>query len=180
MGAIIGRGGENLKKLSQEFQVTVDTRKQNDGPTLMVVIGRAWGVEQAVERIGKIQQDAVLSLKVSKETFVFVERSPALRQQCQLVRGVSMTLVKLPDGTMEIRLRGAEEGIKATQVFLEVLASNLQAVETTMDRSALPALIGRQGSNIRQLESDTGSMFIIEQANGSRGSRGGRGARATA
>ena len=56
MGAIIGRGGENLKKLSQEFQVTVDTRKQNDGPTLMVVIGRAWGVEQAVERIGKIQQ----------------------------------------------------------------------------------------------------------------------------
>ena len=43
-------------------------------------------LEQAVERIGKIQQDAVLSMKVTKETFVFVERSPALRQQCQRPR----------------------------------------------------------------------------------------------
>jgi predicted PilT family ATPase len=188
ISAIIGRGGETLRALSQEYQVTMDTRKLKDGGTLMVVIGLDWGVAQAVDRIRAIQTESVVSLSVSKEVFMFVDKSPSLRQQCQVVRGVSMTLIRLADGKTEIRLRGSDAGVLATKQFLGVLATNLESVEVSIDRSALPALIGAKGVTIKQLAASTGALFSIEQSNdkstdgrgkgssrGGRNSKGGRG-----
>ncbi|CAD6197714.1 unnamed protein product [Caenorhabditis auriculariae] len=167
--SLIGRGGESVRKLMQDYDVNVAIPKDNQS-TEIVVTGQADNVESALEalreKLAEYELQAEdrklkafqLTIDIPNEyhTKVIGARGAtvnALREKY----GVQISLPRGEEKSDQIIIQGYEEKARECAAEIEGMISELRSLFTqdiSLDARFHPRLIGARGKNLKKVMED--------------------------
>ncbi|VDM53739.1 unnamed protein product [Angiostrongylus costaricensis] len=170
-GTLIGRGGETVRKIMQDFDVYVLIPKNNESEEITVT-GQAQNVEKALEKIREMISTFEAQAKDRKlRSFQLVIDVPAEYHQRVIgPRGVTVNALKnkhdvqisLPradERSDQITIQGYEAAARACAAEIDEIVEEQRSMftqEITVNKGFLPRLIGQRGRNLRKLMDDYG------------------------
>lgn len=166
--SIIGRGGETVRKLMQDYDVNISIPKDNSSEDITVT-GQSENVEQALEALrGKLTEyEADAEDRKLKQWSMIINVPTDYHQKIIGQRGATITALKekykvninVPreDGNEAISITGYEEKAKECAAAIEEMISELRSMftqEITLDARYHPRLIGQRGRNLKKVMDD--------------------------
>ncbi|KAJ1348733.1 hypothetical protein KIN20_004105 [Parelaphostrongylus tenuis] len=168
-GGLIGRGGETVRKIMQDFDVHVLIPKNNESEEITVT-GQAENVEKALEKIHEMISTFEAQAEDRKlRSFQLVIDVPAEYHQRVIgPRGATVNALKnkhdvqisLPRGdekSDQITIQGYEAAARACAAEIDEIVDEIRSMftqEVTVNPAYLPRLIGTRGKNVRKLMDD--------------------------
>lgn len=166
--SIIGRAGESVRKMMQDYDVNISVPKDNASEDITVT-GPAENVEQAVEALREKLADyeALAEDRKLKQWSMTINVPTGYHQKIIGQRGATITALKekygvninVPrdDGNEAISITGYEEKAKECAAAIEEMISELRSMftqEITLDARYHPRLIGQRGKNLKKVMDD--------------------------
>uniref|UniRef100_A0A1I7U4S3 Vigilin n=1 Tax=Caenorhabditis tropicalis TaxID=1561998 RepID=A0A1I7U4S3_9PELO len=166
--SIIGRGGETVKKLMQDYDVTISIPKDNSSEDITVT-GQTENVDQALEALREklVEYEAQAEDRKLKKWSMTINVPTDYHQKIIGQRGATITALKekygviidVPreEGNETITIIGYEEKAKECAAAIEEMISELRSMftqEITLDARYHPRLIGTRGKNLKKVMED--------------------------
>ena len=147
---IMGRKGANIAKMEVTYQVVLDV---NRARRTIQILGHADAVASAKEAVESISDG--IDEEVEVDTVLKKLLLSRDKERCKAIENTYMVRIRLsnnPNSATPVNIRGKADKVAAVKKeFTKLLASG-KTVE--MKKSFVGAIIGKGGSQIRQLESD--------------------------
>lgn len=169
--ALIGRGGETVRKIMQDFDVYVWIPKNSESEEITVT-GQAENVEEALSKIHEMVSTFEAQAEDRKlRSFQLVVDVPAEYHQRVIgPRGATVNALKnkhdvqisLPrpeDKSDQITIQGYEAAARACAAEIDEIVEEIRSMftqEVTVNAGFLPRLIGQRGKNLKKLMDDFG------------------------
>ncbi|KAJ2867665.1 hypothetical protein GGI22_001004 [Coemansia erecta] len=184
MARIIGRGGENIKRIRGAHDVTIDVVDgTGSSPGVVRVRGTREGVgatvaelQAFVERMADQTSDTVAVpaaihksligtggryVKKLEEKYAVYIQFPSSRREAGDVSSPSL-------GADEILIRGGRKGVDSAKAELLELAAyeaeNNHTVRFSVPADCLPHIVGRAGANINEIKDDSNTRINFGDA----------------
>eukprot|EP00081_Caenorhabditis_elegans_P004496 NP_001129807.1 ViGiLN homolog [Caenorhabditis elegans] len=166
--SIIGRGGETVRKLMQDYDVNISIPKDNSSEDITVT-GQTENVDQALEALrGKLgEYEAQAEDRKLKQWSMSINVPTDYHQKIIGQRGATITALKekygviinVPreDGNETITIQGYEEKANECAAAIEEMISELRSMftqEISLDARYHPRLIGQRGKNLKKVMED--------------------------
>ncbi|KAF1764887.1 hypothetical protein GCK72_004838 [Caenorhabditis remanei] len=166
--SIIGRGGETVRKLMQDYDVNISIPKDNSSEDITVT-GQVENVDQALEALrGKLSEyEAQAENRKLKQWSMTINVPTDYHQKIIGQRGATITALKekygvninVPrdEGNEVITITGYEDKAKECAAAIEEMISDLRSMftqEISLDSRYHPRLIGQRGKNLKKVMED--------------------------
>jgi len=124
---IIGKGGANIKKLKDEFDVQIDIPDSGSDSQLIKITGVKANVEKARQRIRKLESDqnniAEVTIKISQKVHPqLIGKKGAQINDIREQFGVIIQFPEKDDKSDNVIIRGPEDSVAAAKAKLSELA----------------------------------------------------------
>ncbi|KAK7600960.1 hypothetical protein V9T40_008401 [Parthenolecanium corni] len=168
---IIGKGGNNIRKIRDETGTKIDLPAEVENNEMITITGKKEKVEEAKERILKIQNEMAnivneeVSIPVKLHNSLFIGHRKLLQSIKDDCGGVLIKFPPLDKPSDKVLIRGPPEDVaKAKQQLLELAAEKQQSCHT-LEVRARPDLhkflIGKNGSRISKIREGTNTRIIF-------------------
>uniref|UniRef100_A0A8R1DZS3 K Homology domain-containing protein n=1 Tax=Caenorhabditis japonica TaxID=281687 RepID=A0A8R1DZS3_CAEJA len=166
--SIIGRGGETVRKLMQDYDVNISIPKDNSSEDITVT-GQVANVDQALEALREklVEYEALAEDRKLKQWSMTINVPTDYHQKIIGQRGQTITALKekfgviinVPreEGNEAITIQGYEEKANACAAEIENMISELRSMftqEISLDARYHPRLIGQRGRNLKKVMED--------------------------
>ncbi|CAI2327293.1 unnamed protein product [Caenorhabditis sp. 36 PRJEB53466] len=166
--SIIGRGGETVRKLMQDYDVNISIPKDNSSEDITVT-GQVENVDQALEALREKLTDyeAQAEDRKLKQWSMTLNVPTDYHQKIIGHRGATImalkdkfgVIINVPreEGNETITISGYEEKAKACAAEIEEMISELRSMftqEISLDSRYHPRLIGHGGKNLKKVMDD--------------------------
>ncbi|RCN39176.1 KH domain protein [Ancylostoma caninum] len=168
---LIGRGGETVRKMMQDFDVNISIPKNNESEEITVT-GQSQNVEEALERIReKIAEFEAQAEDRKLRSFQLVIEVPA-EYHTRVIgpRGATVNALRakhdvqisLPRGeekSDQITIQGYEAAARACAAEIDEMIEEIRSMftqEVSIDAGFHPRMIGVRGKNLKKLMEDFG------------------------
>lgn len=172
---VIGKGGVNIKKIRDETQTKIELPAEGDQNEVIVISGKRENVQDARERILKIQSELadVVSeeMQISPKYYTYIigaggKLISSIMEECG---GVSIKIPSIESKSDMVLIRGPKEDVeKAKQQLLELTnereLSSFSA-EVRAKQQHHKYLIGKNGVSIKKIRDATGARIIFPNSN---------------
>ncbi|CAJ0606165.1 unnamed protein product [Cylicocyclus nassatus] len=169
--SLIGRGGETVRKLMQDYDVNISIPKNNESEEITVT-GQREHVEDALEKIReKIAEFEALAEDRKLRSFQLVIDVPA-EYHTRIIgpRGATVNALRakhdvqisLPRGeekSDQITIQGYEASARACAAEIDEMIEEIRSMftqEVSIDAGFHPRMIGQRGKNLKKLMEDYG------------------------
>ncbi|KAK6060058.1 KH domain protein [Cooperia oncophora] len=168
---LIGRGGETVRKLMQDYDVNISIPKNNESDEITVT-GPSENVEEALEKIReKIAEFEALAEDRRLRSFQLVIDVPAEYHQrvigpkgatVNALRAKHDVQISLPRGdekSDQITIQGYEAAARACAAEIDEMIEEIRSMftqEVSIDAGFHPRMIGVRGKNLKKLMEDYG------------------------
>ncbi|CAG5097692.1 Oidioi.mRNA.OKI2018_I69.XSR.g15189.t1.cds [Oikopleura dioica] len=153
---IIGKNGSNITRIREATNCQIELPKEDTDSEIITIIGRKADCEKAQREIRKIEKE----LGEIEEITVKIET-----KLHQALIGAGGKGVK----NFKVTIRGKPEAVKAAKKALEEEAGQVRLQSFTAKVNADPSLhrflIGKNGSNIKDIRDTTGCRIAVPGAN---------------
>ncbi|GLV35995.1 Dodeca-satellite-binding protein 1 [Carabus blaptoides fortunei] len=168
---IIGKGGANIRKIRDETQTKIDLPAEGDKNDVITITGRKENVEEAKERIQKIQNE--LANIVTDEIIIPPKfYNSLIGAGGKLIHsimddcgGVAIKFPTAESKSDKVTIRGPKEDVERAKQQLLELTTERQLSSFTAEVRAKPAqhkfLIGKNGANIKKIRDSTGARIVF-------------------
>ncbi|XP_052899322.1 vigilin [Anopheles moucheti] len=172
---IVGKGGANIKKIRDETQTKIDLPSESDTNEVIVITGKRENVNEARDRIQKIQNE--MSNIVSEEVTIPAKYHLSLigtggmlinsiMDECG---GVSIKFPNSDAKSDKVVIRGPKEDVERAKQQLLELASEKElssySVQIRAKAQHHKYLIGKNGASIKKIRDKTGARVIFPGVN---------------
>eukprot|EP00123_Amoebidium_parasiticum_P017972 comp24051_c0_seq1/m.43173 comp24051_c0_seq1/g.43173 ORF comp24051_c0_seq1/g.43173 comp24051_c0_seq1/m.43173 type:complete len:1290 (-) comp24051_c0_seq1:407-4276(-) len=175
VGAVIGKGGSNIRGLQEKHGVEIKMprggdEEEDDG--LVRISGRK-------EHVEACKQDILKLIPITLRMYVPAEFHGGLIgaggkgiRELQDNYNVNLKFPSAKSKSSEVVLTGTEEKVEEAQKYIEERIKELEAekkerearnfrLEVAVDRSAIPRIIGRSGATINKIRDETGCRIDL-------------------
>ncbi|XP_017771601.1 PREDICTED: vigilin [Nicrophorus vespilloides] len=168
---IIGKGGANIRKIREETQTKIDLPAEGDTNDVITITGKKENVEEAREKIRKIQDE--LETIVTEEIVIdpkfynslIGSRGKLIHSIMEDCGGVAIKFPSAESRSDKVTIRGPKEDVDRAKQQLLDLASERQLSSYTAEVRAKAQhhkfLIGKSGANIKKLRDATGARIVF-------------------
>lgn len=168
---IIGKAGANIKKIRDETQTKIDLPAEGDKNDLIVITGKKEKVQEARDRIQKIQEE--LANIVTEEIQIPPKHYNSLigaggklissiMEECG---GVSIKFPPTESKSDKVVIRGPKEDVERAKQQLIELSNEKQLSSFSAEVRAKPQhhkfLIGKNGASIKKIRDQTGARIVF-------------------
>lgn len=168
---VIGKGGVNIKKIRDDTQTKIELPAEGDKNEVIVISGRKENVNEARERILKIQSE--LADVVTEELIIPPKYYnsiigsggkliSAIIEECG---NVSIKFPTTESNSDVVVIRGPIEDVEKAKAQLIELSNERQQSSFTAEVRAKPQhhkfLIGKNGASIKEIRDQTGARIIF-------------------
>ncbi|KAG8302743.1 hypothetical protein J6590_025018 [Homalodisca vitripennis] len=171
---VIGKGGANIRKIREETNTQIDLPAEGDKSDNIIITGKKENVEEARERILKIQNEQanIVSEEVSIPpkfyNSIIGAGGKLVKHIMDECGGVQIKFPSSDSKSDKVQIRGPQEDVdRAKQQLLE-LANEREQNSFTAEVRAKPQhhkyLIGKSGATIKKLRETTGCRIIFPSA----------------
>ncbi|XP_052081432.1 vigilin-like [Mytilus californianus] len=168
---IIGKGGSNIRKIRDETDTKIDLPSENAESDVIVITGKKPNVEKARKLIEDIQKD-LANIKEEKIEIPHNLHNSIIGAKGRLIRSIAQecggVIIRFPQQgstANTVTIRGPKNDVENAKKQLQELTNEKQQSGFTAEVRAKPEyhrfLIGRNGSNIRQVRERTGARVIF-------------------
>lgn len=168
---IIGKNGSNITRIREATNCQIELPKEDTDSEIITIIGRKADCEKAQREIRKIEKE----LGEIEETTVKIESKlhqaliGAGGKGVKKLQGDDCVIHFPSDGSDQVTIRGKPEAVKAAKKALEEEAGQVRLQSFTAKVDADPSLhrflIGKNGSNIKDIRDTTGCRIAVPGAN---------------
>ncbi|XP_054285585.1 LOW QUALITY PROTEIN: vigilin [Macrosteles quadrilineatus] len=171
---VIGKGGANIRKIREETHTQIDLPAEGDKSDNIIITGKKENVEEARERILKIQNEQAnivteeVSIPPKYYNSIIGAGGKLVKHIMDECGGVQIKFPNTDSKSDKVIVRGPQDDVdRAKQQLLE-LASEREQSSFTAEVRAKPQhhkyLIGKSGATIRKLRETTGCRIIFPSA----------------
>lgn len=168
---VIGKGGVNIRKIRDETQTKIDLPAEGDNSDVITITGKKENVEEARDRIQKIQNE--LANIVTEEIVIPPKFYNSLigtggklihsiMEECG---GVAIKFPTAESNSDKVTIRGPKEDVEKAKAQLLELTNERQLSSYTAEVRAKPQhhkfLIGKNGANIKKIRDATGARIVF-------------------
>ncbi|XP_018320346.1 vigilin [Agrilus planipennis] len=168
---IIGKGGMNIRKIREETQTKIDLPAEVDKNDVITITGKKENVEEAKEKIRKIQEEldniVTVDITIPPKFYnsIIGAGGKLIRSIMDECGGVSIKFPNTESKSDKVMIKGPKEDVeKAKQQLLE-LTNERQLSSYTVEVRAKPQhhkfLIGKNGANIKKIRESTGARIVF-------------------
>lgn len=168
---IIGKGGANIRKIRDETETRIDLPSENSVSDVITITGKKENVEKAKAKIEAIQKELANIKEISIEIPHKFHNS-IIGAKGRLIRSImddcGGVLIRFPpEGSTsdKVVVRGPSEDVEKAKKQLTELANERKESGFSVEIHAKPEyhkfLIGRGGSNIRDVRDRTGARIVF-------------------
>uniref|UniRef100_A0A182M2B3 K Homology domain-containing protein n=1 Tax=Anopheles culicifacies TaxID=139723 RepID=A0A182M2B3_9DIPT len=172
---IVGKGGANIKKIRDETQTKIELPSENDTKEVIVITGKRENVNDARDRIQKIQNE--MSNIVTEEVSIPAKHHlsmigtgfmliNSIMEECG---GVSIKFPNSDAKSDKVVIRGPKEDVERAKQQLLELASEKElssySVQIRAKSQHHKYLIGKNGASIKKIRDKTGARVIFPGVN---------------
>ncbi|GJQ75567.1 hypothetical protein Trydic_g17648 [Trypoxylus dichotomus] len=168
---IIGKGGGNIKKIREETQTKIDLPAEIDKNDVITITGKKENVEEAREKIRKIQDE--LETIVTEEITIdprfynslIGTKGKLIHSIMEDCGGVTIKFPIAESRSDKVTIRGPKEDVERAKQQLLDLANERQLSSYVAEVRAKPQhhkfLIGKNGANIKKIRDSTGARVVF-------------------
>ncbi|KRT83784.1 K Homology domain containing protein, partial [Oryctes borbonicus] len=168
---IIGKGGLNIKKIREETQTKIDLPAEVDKNDVITITGKKENVEEAREKIRKIQDE--LETIVTEEITIDPKfynsligtKGKLIHSIMEDCGGVTIKFPVAESKSDKVTIRGPKEDVERAKQQLLDLANERQLASYIAEVRAKPQhhkfLIGKNGANIKKIRDSTGARVVF-------------------
>ncbi|KAJ1769655.1 hypothetical protein IW140_005038 [Coemansia sp. RSA 1813] len=183
MARVIGRGGDNIKRMRDAHDVTIDiTDGTGSGPGAVHVRGTREGVSAAVaelqefvERMADQTSDTVTVPAAIHKSLIGTGGRYVKKLEDKYAVRIQFPSARRDAGddspalsADEIRIRGGRKGVEGAKAELLELAAyeaeHNHTVRFTVPAECLPHVVGRAGANINEIKDDSNTRINFGDA----------------
>eukprot|EP00123_Amoebidium_parasiticum_P012021 comp21066_c0_seq1/m.28357 comp21066_c0_seq1/g.28357 ORF comp21066_c0_seq1/g.28357 comp21066_c0_seq1/m.28357 type:complete len:1230 (-) comp21066_c0_seq1:211-3900(-) len=168
---IIGKGGQNVKRIKEETGVEINFPKEDEPGTAIIIEGPPAGVAKAkaeMEALVAKQKDArVVEVKIPQKFHgqVIGQKGDALQKLLEKYPGVN---IKFPGNTEKsdvVRVSGPSKEVEGCVADLNKISNDLVENNYTLNvivfRQYHRQVIGKGGANINKIRDATGTKITV-------------------
>lgn len=168
---IIGKGGANIKKIRDDTQTKIELPAEGDKNEVIVISGRKENVNDARDRIIKIQSE--LADVVAEELIIPPKYYNSIigaggKLISSIIEECGNVSIKFPtseSNSDKVVIRGPKEDVEKAKAQLIELTNERQLSSFTAEVRAKPQhhkfLIGKNGVSIKEIRDQTGARIIF-------------------
>ncbi|KAG5895971.1 hypothetical protein JTB14_027971 [Gonioctena quinquepunctata] len=168
---IIGKGGANIRKIREETNTKIDLPAEGDKNDVIKITGKKENVEEAREKIRKIQDE--LENIVSEEITIppkfynslIGAKGKLIHSIMEDCGGVAIKFPTADSKSDKVTIRGPKEDVDRAKQQLLDLANERQlasySVEVRAKSQHHKFLIGKNGANIKKIRDSTGARIVF-------------------
>lgn len=168
---IIGKGGVNIRKIREETNTKVDLPAEGDKSDCITITGKREHVEEAREKIKKIQDELenITSDEITIDPKFYNSligaKGKLIHSIMEDCGGVAIKFPSTDSKSDKVNIRGPKEDVERAKQQLLDLASERQLASYTVEVHAKPQhhkfLIGKSGANIKKIRDSTGARIVF-------------------
>ncbi|KAK9747025.1 KH domain [Popillia japonica] len=168
---IIGKGGVKIRKIREETQTKIDLPAEVDKNDVITITGKKENVEEAREKIRKIQDE--LETLVTEEITIDPKfynsligaKGKLIHSIMEDCGGVTIKFPSAESRSDKVTIRGPKEDVDRARHQLLDLANERQLSSYAAEVRAKPQhhkfLIGKNGANIKKIRDSTGARVVF-------------------
>ncbi|XP_056647638.1 vigilin [Diorhabda sublineata] len=168
---IIGRGGVNIRKIREETNTKIDLPAEGDKNDMITITGKKENVDEAVEKIRKIQDE--LENIITEEITIppkfynslIGAKGKLIHSVMEDCGGVTIKFPSADSKSDKVTIRGPKDDVDRAKQQLLDLANEKQLASYSAEVRAKPQhhkfLIGKNGANIKKIRDSTGARIIF-------------------
>lgn len=177
-GLVVGKGGSNVARLVEQYQVSIDVEKTGDNQerqetSTTTIIGPINNVA-----LVKTTIDTLMSENKEMEVLVPIHeyaKTVLLLQSGAGIQALQKKVNQDVDGFLPVNFTGPAVSIKGRAKYMEnaerIVREEVQRVESQirrvkMDPVAIPVIIGKKGEGIKELRDDTQVAIEVNRDTG--------------
>ncbi|KAJ3649324.1 hypothetical protein Zmor_021075 [Zophobas morio] len=168
---IIGKGGANIRKIREETHTKIDLPAEGDKNDVITITGRKEDVEEAREKIRKIQ-DELENIVTEEITIPPKFYNSLIGAKGKLIHsimedcgGVAIKFPSADSKSDKVTIRGPKDDVDRAKQQLLDLANERQLASYTAEVRAKAQhhkfLIGKNGANIKKIRDSTGARIVF-------------------
>lgn len=168
---IIGKGGANIKKIRDDTQTKIELPAEGDKNEVIVISGRKENVNDARERILKIQSELAdvvteeLTIPPKYYNSIIGAGGKLISAIIEECGNVSIKFPNSESNSDKVVIRGPKEDVEKAKLQLIELSNERQQSSFTAEVRAKPQhhkfLIGKNGASIKEIRDQTGARIIF-------------------
>lgn len=168
---IIGKGGANIRKIRDETDTRIDLPSESNTSDVIAITGKKENVENAKRMIEDIQKELANIKEVSIDiphkfhNSIIGAKGRLIRSIMEECGGVIIRFPPEGSTSDKVIIRGPTDDVEKARKQLVELANERKESGHTVEIQAKPAyhkfLIGRGGTNIREVRDRTGARIIF-------------------
>lgn len=168
---IIGKGGANIKKIRDDTQTKIELPAEGDKNEVIVISGRKENVNDARERILKIQSELAdvvteeLTIPPKHYNSIIGAGGKLISSIIEECGNVSIKFPTSESNSDKVVIRGPKEDVEKAKQQLIELSNERQQSSFTAEVRAKPQhhkfLIGKNGASIKEIRDQTGARIIF-------------------
>lgn len=168
---IIGKGGANIRKIREETNTKIDLPAEGDKNDVITITGKKENVEDAREKIRKIQ-DELENIVTEEITIPPKFYNSLIGAKGKLIHsimedcgGVAIKFPSADSKSDKVTIRGPKDDVDRAKQQLLDLANERQLASYTAEVRAKAQhhkfLIGKNGANIKKIRDSTGARIVF-------------------
>lgn len=168
---IIGKGGANIKKIRDDTQTKIELPAEGDKNEVIVISGRKENVQDARERIMKIQLELAdvvteeLTIPPKYYNSIIGAGGKLISAIIEECGNVSIKFPTTESNSDKVVIRGPKEDVEKAKLQLIELSTERQLSSYTAEVRAKQQhhkfLIGKNGVSIKEIRDQTGARIIF-------------------
>lgn len=168
---IIGKGGANIKKIRDDTQTKIELPAEGDKNEVIFISGRKENVNDARERILKIQSELAdvvteeLTIPPKYYNSIIGAGGKLISAIVEECGNVSIKFPGTESNSDKVVIRGPKEDVEKAKAQLIELSNERQLSSFTAEVRAKPQhhkfLIGKNGASIKEIRDQTGARIIF-------------------
>ena len=165
--AIIGKGGQKINSISTAANCRIDVSKQE---LMITVTGEDEGSvtkarEALIAAVDKARRECVFVQLPRDSVSAFVGKAGAHIQQFAAEHGVEVERVRKEES--KLKITGQENSVSAAKAavleWIKVWEENNAEISIPVEKSMIPAVLGKDGSVINVIQRDSGCRIDIDR-----------------
>jgi polyribonucleotide nucleotidyltransferase len=168
---IIGKGGANIRKIREETHTKIDLPAEGDKNDVITITGKKEDVEEAREKIRKIQDE--LENIVTEEIIIppkfynslIGAKGKLIHSIMEDCGGVAIKFPSADSKSDKVTIRGPKDDVDRAKQQLLDLANERQLASFTAEVRAKAQhhkfLIGKNGAKIKKIRDSTGARIVF-------------------
>ncbi|KAF2884527.1 hypothetical protein ILUMI_21643 [Ignelater luminosus] len=168
---IIGKGGANIRKIREETQTKIDLPAEGDKNDVITITGKKENVEDAKEKIRKIQDELEniitdeITIPPKFYNSIIGTGGKLIRSIMEDCGGVAIKFPSAESKSDKVTIRGPKDDVERAKQQLLELTNERQLSSFTAEVRAKPQhhkfLIGKNGANIKKIRDSTGARIVF-------------------